>query len=123
MTNFRLGFISLKFGKPCSVRFNDGLGVWLLEAKDKAMFEWNSVPGWVVAMMFGGMIALAYQLGTKTAELRFSGRDARRYSWLRRQHWVRDGAERLDGCDVDRMCDIGQVKEGIAAFAGNKTPK
>ena len=86
------------------------------------MFEWHSVPGWVVAMMFGGMIALAYQLGTKTAELRFSGRDARRYSWLRRQHWVRDGAERLDGCDVDRMCDIGQVKDGIAAFAGSKTP-
>ena len=26
MANFRLGFISLKFGKPCSVRLNDELG-------------------------------------------------------------------------------------------------
>lgn len=85
------------------------------------MFEWQSVPGWVVALMFGSMIYLAYQLGTKTAELRFVERDARRYSWLRRQKWVRDGAKNMNSQDIDRLCDIGQVNDGLAAFVGNKT--
>ena len=86
-----------------------------------AMFDWHSVPGWLVAMMFGAMVYLAYSIGIKTAEVKFLGVDSRRYSWLRRQQWIKDGSQRMDACDVDRMCDVGQVTAGLSEFAGSKT--
>lgn len=77
--------------------------------------DWQMVPAWVVVVLFVALIFVAFHVGLMKAELDFTRADAARYSWLRRQTWTRDWVERMNGQDIDRVCDVGLIQDRLKA--------